>query len=332
MILRQKSAPLVVPITPDDRPHNAQVEITTRPEHPRKAFSAGGLVYTYLDMLQYIWSSVHPPPHRAFAGCTDHIISDNCSFFDSTETFSSAVIAWGIISVLTEEFRLNRQLTKKIWIVETWAYFIDGNLIGEMTNSFEDELRKANTNRTFSDLQYRPVQMDLHFTGSFVPIRTILLLLCDLSIRFFFPLGRFDIISSHLPQGYKWQTHRDPSSGAVITLEILDTSVAPQHLYPQITIGDLYMRGIHERLLKKWDDNTDEEAMHQETFEANFHVNNIIRDFARITLNIPSNTEGLEDMNDKTWVGNSLLLVDPGAGSNDTNGEIDVVSSVIIQK
>ena len=217
-----------------------------------------------------------------------------------------------MISVLSEEFRLNQKPNNATWIVEEWTYSIDGNDIAVVSNNFHNEFGfKGAANKTlsaFEKVDYRSATLvNLTYTGTAIPLRSILFLLCDLLIRFFFPLPNHNRIAPTLLQGYKWQTRRDASTGAVITLEILDTSLPNKYEGPPIKIDNLF-RGLFYSLMIEWMGDYDDEEALQQSFEARFYIKEIGKDFAKLTLEIPDGQRGgMEDIDENIWIGHSWL-------------------------
>ena len=121
--------------------------------------------------------------------------------------------------------------------------------------------------------------MDLQYTGVAIPFRSILFPLCDLLIRFFFSLPRNNQIHPILPEGYKWQTRRDQSSGAVVTFEILDASLPPMYAATLIKIKDFF-EAIRCSLLIECNGDYDDEEAHQQSFEATFRIVDVAWEYA----------------------------------------------------
>ena len=142
-----------------------------------------------------------------------------------------------------------------------------------------------------------------------IPLRSIISLLCNLLISFFFQIPKNNRIAPTLPQSYKWQTRRDASSGGMITLEILDTSLPPE--YEDTPIRIVYrFESIRGQLLRECTSDYDDKEAHQQSFEATLYLYTVFRDYAKVTLEIsPEGTTGLDDLDENIWTGGSLLAL-----------------------
>ena len=275
-------------------------------------------------------------PNNWVAGCLPNI--HQCTFyhFGTLPIPPPGNIAWCIIDVLSEQFRINQRPDSARWIVERWTYYINNHYVTDITNNFyqvapsvapaTDAIDDPNgRNKTGSGgtcsqdkaTNFAHPIMQLEYTDTVVPLRSILFLMSDLMIGFFFPIESRSPIAPVLKQGYKWQTRKDASTGAVITLEILDTTVPPGLGPENLRIDDLAWVILCE-LMREWVGDYIDEKAHQKSFVAEFSVYQQSFNFAKLTLEIPSRaeTEGLEVLDENTWTGGSWL--GPGMG-NRTN-------------
>ena len=312
---------LAVPITNDNRPRNSRLEISTSPQNPRKAFPAGALMQTYLDIIEMVWMEEDVLPEVPWIrGCISNWLCTYYHFGDRPHP-PLGTTAWAVISVLSEEFRLNTEPHSARWAVEHWTYFVDGQLVTDISNNFPDEIDAAsfsgvppaNSTQRRSALSQLPETIEtLTFTATDIPLRSVLFLLSDLHVRFFFGIPYTNPLAPL--EGYTWQTLRDPATGAKITLEILDTAPPPGFEQETIKVDDLYY-SFKWRILSEWTGGYEEEESHQHGWIATFRIEGAATDYARITLDVAAEETADGDvLNEDTWTGGSWLDKDPPGG------------------
>ena len=115
---RSPSTSLGIPITPDNNPHNSKITVTTGAENLRKAFPAGALIWTYIELTRLDCYRETPfgLKEPRIRGCT----SAWRSLYHLGEPPRPQIgtIAWCVIGLLREQFRLNREPYFATWHVE----------------------------------------------------------------------------------------------------------------------------------------------------------------------------------------------------------------------
>lgn len=270
---------------------------------------------TYLDIIEQVWTEEDEIAQVTWIrGCIFNWLCTYYHFGDRPHP-PLGTTAWAVIGALSEEFRLNIAPRSARWVVEHWTYYADGQYVTDITNNFPDEINAASPSVAPPANGTRPSPVSeipetiptLDFTATVIPLRSVLFLLSDLHIRFFFGIPYTNPLAPL--EGYKWQSQRDHATGARVTLEILDTALPIGFEHEAIKVEDLY-HAFKWNVLTEWTGQYEEEESHQHGWVATFRITGAAADYARITCDVAADDATADDgdvLTEDTWTGGSWL-------------------------
>ena len=331
-----------------NRPRRASLETVTDAANPRKGYPAGSLLWTYLEIINIIYYADTPLDVQAgrpwVRGCINGF---ECTYYnlDQYEQPPNAVIAWGIIGVIAEQFRLNTaDKSHAIWMVESWKYSVNGHLMSTITNDFPtaeteaaslsssiakslngsvSSLPASSCPRSQANLVSRsrvggkPTYLSRFRRNDLaVPLWSVLALFFDFLIRFLFQFDWSTPIDRYFQNGFTWSSAKDPVSGSFLKFEIMNVASPSVNEGHPILIGDLY-EAVNCWLLRKWVGPAEAEEAMQTGFVASFQVFETNIPYARLILDQAADRDSLQilDLNRWTggsWLAPSSLVGDPG--------------------